>query len=108
MLESPAIFAVTTVPTSTTPWLSRRLADGRVAQQLGELADARLDLALLVFGGVVAAVLLEVALFAGGLDLLGDVGARGTAQLLELGAQPVVGLLGQPRGGGCVGHGDCS
>src|SRR5947209_7977607 len=62
----------------------RGLADRRRAQQLRQLADAGLDLALLVFGGVVAAVLLEVALLAGRLELLGDVDARGTAQLLEL------------------------
>ena len=57
----------------------RRLADGGGAQQLRQLTDARLDLALLVLGGVVAAVLLEVALLASRLDLLGDVDARGTA-----------------------------
>jgi hypothetical protein len=74
------------------------LAHGRVAQQLGELADAGLDLALLVLGGVVAAVLLQVALFASGLDLLRDVGARRAAELLELRRQAVVGLLRQPRG----------
>jgi hypothetical protein len=55
----------------------RRLADLGVAQQLGELADAGLELALLVLGGVVAAVLLEVALVARGLDLGDDVGAPG-------------------------------
>ena len=52
------------------------VAHRRVAQQFGQHADAGLDLALLVLGGVVAAVLLEVALFAGRLDLLCDVAAR--------------------------------
>src|SRR5690606_30694732 len=55
----------------------RSLADGRRAQQLLELQDACLDLALLVFRGVIAAVLLEVALLARRLDLLGDVDASG-------------------------------
>src|SRR6478752_2690389 len=49
-----------------------RLADRRGLEQLLQGADARLLLALLVLGGVVAAVLLEVAFFAGGLDALGD------------------------------------
>ena len=49
-----------------------------------ERADAGLLLALLVLGGVVAAVLLEVALFARGFDPLGDLLAAGRRELLEL------------------------
>ena len=71
------------------------VADPRLAQQVGQLADAGLLLALLVLGGVVAAVLLEVALFAAGVDLRGHRRAAGH-QLVELGLQPVVGFLGQP------------
>ena len=47
----------------------RGLADLRVLEQLGQLADPRLLLALLLLGGVVAAVLAQVALLAGRLDL---------------------------------------
>jgi len=74
----------------------RRLPDGGVAQQFGENADARLDLALLFFRGVVSAILFEVALFARRLDLLSDLGAARTRQLLELGRAPVERLLGEP------------
>jgi hypothetical protein len=44
---------------------------------------------------VVAAVLLEVTLLAAGVDLRSDDGAV-VDELLQLGLQPVVGLLGQP------------
>ncbi len=64
-------------------------------EQLGQLADAGLVLALLLAGRVVATVLLEVALFAGGLDLGDDVGATRAGELLELGLEAVVRLLGQ-------------
>ena len=49
-------------------------ADLGGAQQLLELADPGLLLALLLAGGVVAAVLLEVALLAAGVDLGSDDG----------------------------------
>ena len=49
-----------------------RDADLGAAQQLLQLADPGLLLGLLVAGGVVAAVLLEIALFAAGVDLGGD------------------------------------
>ena len=52
----------------------------RVAQNVRELADAGLDLALLFLGGVVAAVFLEVAFFAREFDLLGDFDAALSAQ----------------------------
>ena len=70
-------------------------ADLRGAQQLLQLADAGLLLALLLARGVVAAVLLEVALLAAGVDLGGDDGAV-RDQLVEFVLEPVVGLLGQP------------
>ena len=97
--------AVMTVPGSTTPDDSGRLADLRAAEQLGELADARLLLALLVFRGVVAAVLLEVALFTRGLDALGDLLATARRELLELGGESIEGLLGEPGDGGVLRHG---
>ena len=53
-------------------------------------------LALLVLGGVVAAVLLEVALVAGGADPLDDLWRDGAREVLELGVELVEGLLGQP------------
>src|SRR6185437_5961940 len=70
-------------------------ADLGGAQQLLELADAGLLLALFLACGVVATVLLEVALLASGVDLRGDDGAI-RDQLVELVLEPVVGLLGQP------------
>ena len=76
----------------------RRLADLGAAEHVLELTDAVLDLALLVLGGVVAAVLLEVALVAGSADPLDDLLADRAAQLLQLGLELGEGLLGQPDG----------
>src|SRR4029078_1788870 len=74
----------------------RGLADLGATHHVLELTDAGLDLALLVLGGVVATVLLEVALVASGTDALDDLLAHGTGEVLQLGLQLVVGLLGQP------------
>ncbi len=49
--------------------------------QSGEVADAGLHLPLLLLGRVVVAVLLEVAHFAGDLDLAGDLDAPDGRQL---------------------------
>jgi hypothetical protein len=76
----------------------RRLADPGAAQQFVQVADARLLLALLLLGGVVAAVLPQVALFAPSVDLRGDRRSVGD-ELLELGLQTVVRVLGEPGGG---------
>lgn len=65
------------------------LADLGVVEQLLQLTDARLFLALLLSGGVVTAVLAEVALLATVVDLGGDDGAVGN-QLVQLRLQPVV------------------
>ena len=62
-------------------------------------------LALLLLGGVVAAVLAQVALLAGLLDLAGDLGAAPTGEILELRLEPVVRLLGQPGDTAGLGHG---
>ena len=75
--------------------VGRRLCGG-TAEHLLELADARLVGALLVLGGVVAAVLLQVSLVAGSADPLDDLGPLRPASVLELGVEPVEGLLGQP------------
>ena len=82
----------------------RRVADLGRAQQLLQLHDPALLLALLLAGGVVAAVLLEIALFAPVVDLLGH-GRAVVDQSLQLVRQPVVGVLGQPGDGGVVGRG---
>ena len=50
------------------------------------MADAALHLPLLFLGGVVVAVLGQIAELAGGLDLAGDVDAAARRQLLELGS----------------------
>src|SRR5690606_17421342 len=65
----------------------------------------RLLLALLVLGGVVAAVLLQVALLAGCLDALGDLLAARGREVLELGGEAVVRLLCE-EGHLCVRHVD--
>ena len=72
-----------------------RLDDLGVLEQRLELADAPLHVALLVLGRVVVAVLREVAQLAGALDLGGDLDAAPRGEVVELGAQPVVRLLGQ-------------
>ena len=60
-----------------------------------ELADAGLHPALVVAGGVVVGVLLEVAQLAGRLDGLGDVDPPTGGQILQLGPEPLVGFLGK-------------
>ena len=57
-------------------------------EQVLELADAALHVALLVLGGVVVAVLAEVAHQAGRLDLLGDLDPTPRGEVVELGLQP--------------------
>ena len=59
---------------------------GGVGQDLGDLLDARLLLVLLLAGGVVAGVLLEVALLAALVDLGRDRGAV-INELLQLGLE---------------------
>src|SRR5205085_7267795 len=84
----------------------RRLADLRVTKQRGELTDAGLHLALLFLRGVIAAVLAQVALGPRRADAFRDLDARRAGQVLELGGEPVVGLLRQPGdvGVGRLGH----
>jgi hypothetical protein len=75
----------------------RRVGVGGRDADLGgaQLADAGLLLALLLARGVVAAVLLEVALLAAGVDLgCNDRAVRD--QLVEFLLEPIVGILGQP------------
>jgi hypothetical protein len=52
----------------------RRLDDVGIAEHLLDVADPRLHHALLVLGGVVLRVLLQVSVLARHLDLLGDLG----------------------------------
>jgi short-chain Z-isoprenyl diphosphate synthase len=75
-----------------------------VTQQLLELPDARLHLALLVLGRVVLGVLAQVAVGAGDLDLGGDPLATLGLERLELALEAVVGLLAQVG----LGHGGSS
>src|SRR5699024_5212395 len=70
------------------------LADHGVLQESLEVRDACLQLALLLTGGVVAAVLLEVPFVASRGDALGDLGASRALELLELLGQAVVRVLG--------------
>ena len=66
-----------------------------VLEDVLELADASLHVALLVLGRVVVAVLGEVAELARPLDLLGHLDSTAGGQVVELGAQTVVRLLRQ-------------
>ena len=54
---------------------ARRVPDAGVVQDVLQLVDAALLLALFLLGRVIATVLLQVALVPGGLDLLGDLDA---------------------------------
>ena len=65
------------------------LDDLAVLEQVLELADPALHVALLVLGGVVVAVLAEVAQLAGPLDLVGDLDPAAGGEVVELGLQPV-------------------
>src|SRR5436190_19793608 len=85
--------------------LGRRLANLRLAEQLLQLTDACLRLALLLLGSVVAAVLLEISLFPRRLDPLDDLGAARAGEVVELALQPVVRLLGEPGDDGLAGLG---
>ena len=71
------------------------LDDHGGAQDLLELADARLVVALLVLGRVVVGVLPDVAVLAGALDPGRDLLAARARTLGELLLEPVVGLLRQ-------------
>src|SRR5690606_41897477 len=75
--------------------VARRLAHPGVAQQLLQRPDARLLAPLLLLGGVVAAVLTQVALFPTGVDLRREYRTV-RDQLVELCPEPVVPLLGEP------------
>src|SRR4051794_41543496 len=68
----------------------RRLDDVGVAEHLLNVPDACLHQTLLVLGGVVLRVLAQIAVLARDLDLLGDLGAPRTGEVVELGLQPVV------------------
>src|SRR6266487_523289 len=85
------------------PW---RVAYLGVLQDVLDLPDPGLLLALLLLGGVVPAVLAQVALFSSGLDLLRDLYTRGAGQIVKLRFQPVVCFLGEPGNVlACLGHG---
>src|SRR5690606_22248246 len=73
-----------------------RPAHACVLEEVLELPDARLVAPLVLFGGVVPAVLLEVALFAGQLDRFADLRPGHLSALGEFLGQPVVGVLCQP------------
>ena len=78
------------------------LADLGVFEHFLEGLDARLVHRLLVAGGVVAAVLAQVALLAGGVDESGDFDALDLDAFLELVCEQVVLCLREPLS---VGHG---
>src|SRR5699024_5202900 len=80
----------------------RGLAHFGATEQVVELVNPGFLLGLFLTGRVVTTVLLEVALFAGGLDLVGDLGPSHIDEVVVLGLQAVIGILRQPRG---FGHG---
>jgi hypothetical protein len=73
------------------------ITDHRVLEHAGQRANPIFHLRLLVFSGVVPAVLFQVALFARDLDALGNFGATAGGELFKLESESVVGLLGQPH-----------
>src|SRR6266567_5002587 len=83
----------------------RRLPDARVVQDVLQLVDAGLLLALLLLRRVVTAVLAQVTLVPGRLDLLGDLDAAGPGEVVQLRLEPVVRLLGKPGDGVIAGLG---
>jgi hypothetical protein len=66
-----------------------------------DVADPALHLPLLLLGGVVVAVLRQIAQLAGDLDLAGDLHSTPGRQVVELLVQPVVRGAGQSVG---IGH----
>ena len=72
--------------------MGRAVDDHRRLQHPLQLADAGLHLALGVLGGVVVAVLGQVAEGPGGLDLPRDLDPSAGRQILELGDEPGMGL----------------
>ena len=78
--------------------------DGGLLEHLLELADPRLHLPLAVLGGVVVAVLLQVAEGPCRLDEGGDLDAAARGEVLELGLEALVGVTCQLGVGG-VAHG---
>ena len=79
-----------------------RFNDFGIEKKRLELTNTGLHFALLLFGGVIVAIFGEIAHFTGGLDFAGDIASTMGGELLMLGAQPVVGLLGELVD---VGHG---
>src|SRR6266849_1759801 len=86
---------------------ARRLADPRVVEDVLQLVDAGLLLALLLLRRVVAAVLAQVPLVSGRLDLLGDLDTARPGEVVQLRLEPVVRLLSEPGDGvvARLGHG---
>src|SRR5712691_370594 len=86
---------------------ARRLPDTRVVQDVLQLVNAGFLLALLLLRRVVTAVLAQVTLVPGRLDLLGDLDTAGPGKVVQLGLEPVMRLLGQPGDGviARLGHG---
>src|SRR5690606_30386224 len=83
----------------------RAVAHSGVTQQVLQVPDPRLLLALLLLGGMVAAVFPQVAFLPAGVDLRRDDRPVGD-QLVELGLEAVVSLLGEPDGRLAIcGHG---
>ena len=74
-----------------------RLADLRGAQYRGQLRDAALHLSLFLAGGVIAAVLGQVALFAGSGDLGGHSRPADSLEVVQFGREQIVRVPGQPH-----------
>src|ERR1700750_2730783 len=82
--SSPSKAMVTTMPGSPPPVGGGAPPTLSLAGGLGQRAHAAPLLPLPLLGRVVPAVLPQVPLLARGLDLLGDLDARGTRQVLQL------------------------
>ena len=85
---------VTMVPAATMP-VGAAFDDLGVLEDVLELADPALHVPLLVLGGVVVAVLGQIAELAGALDLLGDLDPPAGGEIVEFGGQAFVRRAGQ-------------
>ena len=95
----PVVLEVTTDPSPTVEPAAGRIDDDRRPQPRLDRLDPALEERLLLPGGVVVGVLLEVAVLLGRPDPGDDLAAADVRQLVELGPQPRGAVGGERLGG---------